>query len=318
MQAERSPSGEDGASVREDLGRLNIAARQVAAGDYTAAKSIFDMTSTGKDVPEVAPRLSELEDLAETIGLMIVKIEGREYLLEMALEEQKRQNDELKRSIALRSESGFVLCGIFIIFAAYIVSLYWMLFHQILDGWTKTKMMIACNILILVVSAIYVKLHRHPLAERGLTLDGAMASIRESLLFSIPLAVIGIGLKAFLVGSPCSPFYGEAVFAPVSPAWLVLYMPIVVLQEISARGFLQTSITRIVPERSSAKIAIVATSLLFAVTHIFYSMESMVSTFAGSLFFGWLFYRQRCLAGVILAHYILGVLYAFSLRLICW
>jgi len=297
---------------------MNVAARQVAAGDYNAAKSIFDMTSSAKDASQTTPEHSELADLAETIGLMIVKIEGREYLLEMALAEQKRQNDELKRSIALRSESGFVLCGIFTILASYIVSLYWMLSQQALDGGRKTKMMIACNVLILAVSAVYVKLHRHPLAEWGLTWNGALASIRESLLFSLPLAALGIGLKTFLVKSPVSPFFGEEVFASVSLTWLILYMPIVVLQEISARGFLQTSIARIVPERCSGTIAIVATSLLFAVTHIFYSMESMALTFAGSLFFGWLFQRQRSLAGVILAHYILGILYAFTLRLICW
>jgi len=259
-----------------------------------------------------------MRELAETLGLMSVKVEAREYQLELAMEDLKNKNEELTRNITLRIESGFLFTTIILFLCIYIIVLFYMSSKGILVGSSKTYIMMILNFSVLIFSGIFVKLNHHSLPDWGITLKGVTQSLRESLLFSLPVAFFGILAKLMLVKFPHAIQFGSPIFESVGLTWIIAYIPIVILQEIVFRGFIQTSIERIVPVKYSAILAIALTSLIFAVTHIFYSFPTMIATMFGSIFFGWLFYRQKTLAGVILSHYILGILYVFTLKLICW
>ena len=61
--------------------------RDVSQGVYDRAGEIFEYTKTG-DYPE------RIAELAEAFGMMIVKVEGREYQLEQIIEELRQKNEE--------------------------------------------------------------------------------------------------------------------------------------------------------------------------------------------------------------------------------
>lgn len=60
----------------------------IAHGDYS--DKIMELTS--RDLPE------DIRDLAEAVGMMMVKIEAREYQLSLMVEELKILNDQIKRN----------------------------------------------------------------------------------------------------------------------------------------------------------------------------------------------------------------------------
>jgi hypothetical protein len=70
---------------------------------------------------------------------------------------------------------------------------------------------------------------------------------------------------------------------------------------------LQKSLQHFLTGKTRVLQAIVASNLLFSVTHLFISMEFAVITFFAGLFWGWLLYRHDTLAGAVASHVILGV-----------
>jgi class 3 adenylate cyclase len=72
---------------------LRDAARKVSMGAYDEADSLMELTNTDKYPPMVA-------ELAEAFGMMIVKVESREYNLEQLLHQIQEKNRELQETLA--------------------------------------------------------------------------------------------------------------------------------------------------------------------------------------------------------------------------
>jgi len=293
------------------LQRLTASAQQVARGNYDAAKHFFQVTGSESEMPE-------LRALAETLGLMSVKVEGREYHLEQLLAELKKKNTELERSAALRAESGFLFCSIVFLLCIYAIVLSGILSMGGNSEATKTAMTVGLMSVLLVFVGVFVKRHHYPWAAWGLTWKGGWRALRESLLFGIPPALVGIALKWTLVKIPSSPLFGHPVFETFRVSFMVvtLYAVGAIAQEVINRGFMQTSLERILTGKYRTLVAIATASLLFAVAHLHYSIPTMLATLLGGFFFGWLFYRHRTLVGVCVVHFLLGVLLLDILRLI--
>jgi class 3 adenylate cyclase len=68
-------------------------ARKVSMGAYDETDSLMELTNTDKYPPMVA-------ELAEAFGMMIVKVESREYNLEQLIQEIKEQNRKLEETLA--------------------------------------------------------------------------------------------------------------------------------------------------------------------------------------------------------------------------
>lgn len=66
--------------------------KDVSQGVYDRAGEIFEYTKAG-DYPE------RIAELAESFGMMIVKVEGREYQLEQIIEELRQKNEELEATL---------------------------------------------------------------------------------------------------------------------------------------------------------------------------------------------------------------------------
>lgn len=290
--------------------RLIALILQVAQGNYHAAGNLFHITASESETPEI-------RELADTLGLMSVKIEGREYKLAQTLNELKKKNEELKQNAALRAESGFLFCSVIVLLCLYTIVLAIALFA----GWRtdnmETTLSIALLAVLLVFSAVFIKRHHHPWSAWGLTWQGGGRALRESFLFSLPVALAGIGLKWALIRLPASPLFGQPLFEPgPSLLPLLLYALGSIVQEIVNRGVLQTTIERMLTGPYRGVTAIATASLLFAVAHLHYAIPTMLATLLGGFFFGWLFYRHRTLVGVSIVHFLLGVLFLDILRLI--
>ena len=67
--------------------------RQVSSGDYQRVEEIFEFTKEGSYPPLVS-------ELAEAFGMMVVQVEGREFRLQGMVEELKKTNQELRRTLA--------------------------------------------------------------------------------------------------------------------------------------------------------------------------------------------------------------------------
>jgi membrane protease YdiL (CAAX protease family) len=305
--------------IRETIGQgtshstlqhLMQSAQEVAKGNYDAASNLFNVTASETEKPE-------LRDLAETLGLMCVKVEAREFSLSLALDEVKKKNAELVREAALRAQSGFLFCSTIIMLSGYTMLLSMGLSHGWICDATEKPITLGLMFLILLMIGAFVKRHHYPWAEWGLTWTGSARSLTESLLFSLPWAVAAIALKWKLVHTPTSALYGHPIFELDSSLLaLFIYCLVSITQEIISRGFLQTATERVLTGKYRGFTAIITSSILFAVLHLHYSTATMAATFVSGLFFGWLYYRHRTIVGVSAAHYLLGTLAMDVLHLI--
>jgi transcriptional regulator with PAS, ATPase and Fis domain len=76
--------------------------RRVAKGDYADIEALFELTKRTGDYPEV------VSELAESFGLMLVKVEARELQLKKTVEELQAVREELERArqVLLRENVG--------------------------------------------------------------------------------------------------------------------------------------------------------------------------------------------------------------------
>ncbi len=150
----------------------------------------------------------------------------------------------------------------------------------------------------------------------GLTLDGWRYSVIDSLLLSIGVVIPVILLVKFLTillvpGMENAPvFLYEGILSNLDERQRLLlimafffYVPLI---EFIARGVCQTSFMMFLTHRNRRWQAILLAGLFFSLPHAHISIHLALSTFALSLFWGWLYTRHTTLVGVILSHLLLG------------
>ena len=76
---------------------LSISARRVTRGKYGKPEMIFELAKT-KKYPE------RITELAESFGMMIVKVEARDFRLEKNIKKLKKQNEQLQKVITEREQ----------------------------------------------------------------------------------------------------------------------------------------------------------------------------------------------------------------------
>lgn len=282
------------------IGLLSESARRVVCGDYEAANQLFRVASSESEEQSV-------RDLAETLGLMCVKVEAREFSLEQKIEEIEKKNEELKCMAKLRAESGFLFCSTILVLCTYTILLSAGLSTGWITGSTTLPITLGLMLALLSLIALYSRRHRYPWATWGLTWEGSRRALTESLLWCVPWSVAAVALKGWLIHQPSSHFYGQPLWDfHIPPMILGMYLLMAIVQEIICRGYIQNTIERVLTGSHRSLMAIATTSLLFAVAHLHYSLSTMLVTLFAGIFFGWLYQRHKTLTGVSLAHFILG------------
>ena len=93
MDATGRPEGPASDRVDGLMRSMTDLCRGVAAGDYEEADRLFDLT--GGDLP------SEVSDLAEAFGMMIVQVEVREFGLKQTIDELRETQRQLEHAKGL-------------------------------------------------------------------------------------------------------------------------------------------------------------------------------------------------------------------------
>ncbi len=164
---------------------------------------------------------------------------------------------------------------------------------------------------------VFMKTSGYPAAFFGLTLRRAGRDVAEALLCTLPLMAGVVALKAWMVaelpamtGQPLFQMFAPVAGAPEASRfnpWLTLaYVVFVPLQELIYRGGLQGALAHFLTGRWRTPMAILGSNVIFSAGHLYISPGLSVSAFVAGLFWGWLYARQRALAGVSASHIVLG------------
>lgn len=163
----------------------------------------------------------------------------------------------------------------------------------------------------------FMRTSGYPPAFFGLTLKRAGRHLLEALALTLPLMALAVALKWWLIhhvpsmagqpliqlGAPVAPGLPASTFNP----WLALvYVIFVPLQELIYRGGLQGALEHFLTGPWRRALAIIGSNIIFSAAHLYISPGLSISAFVAGLFWGWLYARQRGLAGVSLSHMLLG------------
>ena len=169
-----------------------------------------------------------------------------------------------------------------------------------------------------------MKSHGFQYSFYGVTLKNWKRASLEGVIAAVPLIGLctlvkwfmitflagfeGIPLFHFTVG--INPGYVEKVPTFVVLALPILYLLFTPLQELIARGALQSSLNEFLVGPNKKWWAILVSNLLFCATHLHVSIGMAFAVFIPGLVWGWLYTRQRSLVGVSISHMLVGG-YAF-------
>ena len=167
----------------------------------------------------------------------------------------------------------------------------------------------------------------YPLRMYGLTWQNGWRSFFESLgITAVVLAFIVmvkwwlIGNEAVLEGTPLfQPSYASnpgdsAALSRIDVVLLILgYCLFTPVQELIYRGALQSSLQTFFTGRHRTLSAILISNLPFSMIHLQISFSLAIAVYFLGVLWGWMFFRQKTLVGVVISHLIIGAFVFFVL-----
>lgn len=277
-------------------------ANEIVAGSYKNVDQIFKLTDKTENSPELA-------ELAETFGMMSVKIEAREYALENTIEELKKKNSQIELLNSQRSLLSTILVSIVLLITSYIFVL-GIIHDQTLSNRLIGKVMIkypVIEVISLTVIIGVVVASKLRMRDFGLTLTGWKRSVWESLVFSAVFILLLMLIKYLCVKHIPGLFPETRLFD-----WsyfgftYITYLVVAPLQEFLSRGAVQGTLEKILDIRYRGFFAILVTTFLFGAVHIMSSLNLAVVSFITGWLWGWMYHRHKTLVGVSLSHFLIG------------
>lgn len=174
--------------------------------------------------------------------------------------------------------------------------------------------------LLLAVTAIvivFVKKTRYPARFFGLCVGDWRKQVREALLWSAPVLLLTVAVKAYLLRTgqvPASEGIFSALSRPGGPNLLLIlaYAVFVPFQEFICRGAVQAPMEEFLVGRWSVLLAILMSNGVFFVTHLKTSLTLAIVAGLCGLGWGWLYHRHKSLIGVSISHALIGI-WAFAI-----
>lgn len=131
-----------------------------------------------------------------------------------------------------------------------------------------------------------------------LLIDGAATAAILGVMLLVRLILFRTGIL-----SPAEPFFHWKKWTTSS----TLYPITVVLQEFLTRSLVHESVTRVIPAKHAELYAIIISSLFFGAIHLYLGLAFMFGAAFLLAFFGLIYTKQRCIWGLCIPHYILGL-----------
>jgi CRP/FNR family cyclic AMP-dependent transcriptional regulator len=222
---------------------------------------------------------------------------------------------------ALEEERTRIAMGKFTFLLIVAYSLYtWLLgtASQVKQALGRSEL-VTVPVILVTVSIIvwFMKSSGYPAAFFGVTLRRAGRDVLEACALTLPLMALVVVLKWWLVNHLPS-MQGEPLFQLLAPVgqgtskspfnpWLALaYVVFVPFQELVYRGSLQGALEHFLTGPWRRWLAILGSNIIFSAGHLYISPGLSANAFIAGLFWGWLYSRQRGLAGVSASHILLG------------
>ena len=143
----------------------------------------------------------------------------------------------------------------------------------------------------------------------GLTLRRWRVAIKESLIISAALVLIAALSKVLLLqtGAIRDDTFLHNARTHLSLVGLAIYIVSAFIQEFVARGIMVSGIEEVYEGKYDTLVAVVLSSLLFGVIHLFISLTFFLVTFLAGIVFASIFVRHRSLIGVTIVHFVGGL-----------
>jgi membrane protease YdiL (CAAX protease family) len=275
-------------------------ANEVIAGSYGNVVRIFDLTNPDKHSPEVA-------ELAEAFGMMLVKIEAREFKLEETIAELRHNQEELAKAHRTRVQLTSIFISVVMLISVYTFILGLCSYKPGLSIYIKAlgNPIIEIAALLLIMRMITKSgLSRQSF---GLTCHNWKQSIGESLAVSTIIIGVLMAVKyAVTVYHPDVFKEHRLVEWSYFNFSYIAYLVVAPLQEFLTRGTVQSTLQRLFVGRHNNLLAILVTSFLFGALHVFSSINLAVAALLSGFLWGWLYSRQQNLIGVSVSHFLIG------------
>jgi CRP-like cAMP-binding protein len=222
--------------------------------------------------------------------------------------------------------------GKLIIFTILLLTLYNLLLstlHEMLQQSATTTYISVVITAALAGSSIWMmKLSRFPMSLYGFRRGAWRSDLPFTLGVTAALCGLATSIKWVLIQflpamRDCSVFQlsfghgtaGSEIDLARGLVIALMYGAFSPVQEIIARGALQSSFQEFLEGRWRTFWAIVLSNAMFAAFHIHVSTFLALLAMSAGFFWGWLFYRQRSLIGVSISHILVGWYALFILGL---
>jgi CRP-like cAMP-binding protein len=256
-------------------------------------------------------RLSSAEESVETkMKLNLAHEMGRRLRAtnEAAVKSLREQLDEAKTRI----EMGKFINRVLVILGIYMYAL------GAATALTKTMgdtTLVSMAVLLMFAVGLFLtfKYGIYPLSVYGITTRGWKYSVREGVLFSLPMLGLMWLCKWLLVeyvpgfqGFPVFDLFRSHHLSPAMLGFSILgYFLFVPFQELTRAG-IQRSLQMFLTGRYRTLNAIFLANLFFSATHLHVSLLLAMLVFPLGMFWGWLFSRHTTLLGTIVSHILMG------------
>ncbi len=165
-------------------------------------------------------------------------------------------------------------------------------------------------VIIVVASSVTWIIHSagFPLSYYGLSLKNGWKEALEGFLYTIPLLIFMFFLQWALIAFVPS-LQGQSLFASykdvnLSTQLIIIaaYFPLVPVQELVIRGFLQTILRNFFLGPNRVFLAIITSNLIFELFHTMRGIWFAVLTFGMGIVWGYIYERQKTIIGVSVSH----------------
>jgi uncharacterized Tic20 family protein len=170
--------------------KLKDAAWSIIKGDFDSSREIYEIGASYSET-------DEMRDLAETMGMLSVKIEAREYSLKQKIEEIKFKNEQLEQAAKLQSMSGFLFSGTIIVISFYVILISQITKTDWINAQGKTAITYCLMAVVIFVIFVYLRKYRFPLSSWGITLKGSWRALKESVFISVVLSAFFLSVLRY-------------------------------------------------------------------------------------------------------------------------
>jgi len=275
-----------------ELGRIISA---ITRGDYSQGKRI-DSVLRGENLQE------DDAVFVESIGLMTVKLEAHDLALKNTIDDLNSKNADLAESIKNRELFSTIFVGLFLSISFYI----FVLFVAESLNFKSEYFPRFVELLFFATCFVIVKKSKLPLSFFGFTFHGAMKSIKYMFPSTMAICILLVVAKYACIQNGVKGLDGALFYEHYFNSLLLVYVPVVVMQEFLAKGVIQTIIEHVLAGRHAKFWSIVTAAALFGLVHIELSVEIAIASFLFGLYWGVLYVKSRTLVGVSISHLVIG------------